>query len=167
MTSLHTTVTAYAQGFPALSYLLFGPDAIAKFSTNAANRARYIKDVTSRMKSLVDKVASDWTTYRAVFIANTKTDVGSPIGNLVNQFAYQLDMMKGPRIGWPFGKQSNGIAFPTKSEGYFAGIGSQLARANMTNLREVYRGGSKNQGIAGYLVSLNQETLNNDVIAQF
>ena len=78
-----------------------------------------------------------------------------------------MDMLKGPRIGWPFGKQSNGIVFGTKSEAYFAGVGAQLAIANMTNLKNTYTGGSSNKGIAGYLVSLNQATLNTDVTAQF
>jgi uncharacterized protein len=157
----------YSQGFPALNYLLFGPNAIEKFSTNTANRAKYVKDVAARMKSLVDKVTADWTTYRGTFISNTKSDVGSPIGNLVNMLAYQMDMMKGPRIGWPFGKQSNGIVFASKSEGFFAGIGSQLARANIRSLKNAYVGGTGSKGISAYLVSLKKESLNADVLAQF
>jgi uncharacterized protein len=157
----------YSQGFPALNYLLFGPNAIEKFGNNAINRAKYLKDVALRMKTLVDKVVADWTTYRSTFISNTKSDVGSPIGNLVNMLAYQMDMMKGPRIGWPFGKQSNGIVFASKSEGYFAGIGSQLARANIRSLKNAYLGGSASKGISAYLVSLKKESLNTDVLAQF
>jgi uncharacterized protein len=157
----------YSQGFPALNYLLFGPNSIEKFASNTANRAKYLKDVVLRMKTLVDKVAADWTTYRSTFISNTKSDVGSPIGNIVNMLAYQMDMMKGPRIGWPFGKQSNGIVFASKSEGYFAGIGAQLARANIRSLKNTYLGGSGSKGISAYLVSLKKETLNNEVLAQF
>ena len=157
----------YSQGYPALNYLLFGPNAIEKFGNNTASRAKYLKDVAHRMKELVDKVVTDWSTYRSSFVANTKSDVGSPIGNMVNMLAYQMDMMKGPRIGWPFGKQSNGIVFASKSEGYFAGIGSQLARANIRSLKNVYVGGSGSKGISAYLVSLKKETLNTDVLAQF
>ena len=157
----------YSQGFPALGYLLFGPDAIAKFNNNTANRVKYLKDVVQRMKTLVDKIVSDWSTYRNTFISNTKSDVGSPIGNMVNMLAFQMDMMKGPRIGWPFGKQSNGIVFASKSEAYFAGIGSELAGANIKSLKNTFVGGTGSKGISGYLVSLNKETLNNDVLAQF
>ena len=156
----------YSQGFPALGYLLFGPDAIAKFNNNTANRVKYLKDVVQRMKTLVDKIVSDWSTYRSTFISNTKSDVGSPIGNMVNMLAFQMDMMKGPRIGWPFGKQSNGIVFATKSEAYFAGIGSELAGANIKSLKNTFVG-TGGKGISAYLVSLNKETLNNDVLAQF
>ncbi|MBL7699426.1 MAG: imelysin family protein [Chitinophagaceae bacterium] len=157
----------YAQGFPALSYLMISPGAIEKFSVNTANRVQYVKDVAGRLKFLVDKVVNDWGSYRATFIGNTKTDVGSPIGNLVNQFAYQMDMLKGPRIGWPFGKQSNGIVFETKSEGYYAGIGSQLAQANINSLKNAYTGSGNKKSVAGYLISLGKESLNNDVLAQF
>lgn len=157
----------YAQGFPALSYLLFGPGAIDKFATNTASRVKYTKDVIARIKTLVDKVLANWSTYRPSFISNTKTDVGSPIGNLVNQLAYQMDVLKGPKIGWPFGKQSNGIVFATKCEAYFAGISVELAKANIASLKNAYSGGSGNKGIGGYLIALKKETLHNDVMAQF
>ncbi len=156
----------YAQGFPALNYLIFGPNAILKFESNNANRVKYVKDVTARLKFLTDKVAGDWTTYRSSFTANTKTDVGSPIGNLINQFAYQMDMMKGPRIGWPFGKQSNGIVFATKSEAYFAGISRELASENMRSLKKTFTNNGNGKGISDYLVALKQEALKNDVVAQ-
>lgn len=157
----------YSQGFPALNYLLFGPNAISKFDNNKAERVKYLKDVAQRLKTLVDKVSGDWTSYRSTFISNTKSDVGSPIGNIINMLAFQMDMMKGPRIGWPFGKQSNGIVFPSKSEGYFAGIGSQLARENMKSLKNTFIGGTGSKGISAYLASLKKETLNSDVLSQF
>lgn len=157
----------YAQGFPALNYLIFGPNAISKFESNTASRVKYVKDVTARLKLLTDKVANDWTAYRSTFISNTKTDVGSPIGNLINQFAYQMDMMKGPRIGWPFGKQSNGIVFATKSEAYFVGISRELAGENARNLKKAFSNNGNGKGISDYLVALKHETLRNDVMAQF
>lgn len=161
-----TRSSFYAQGFPALNYLYFGPNAIAKFSTNTAKRNNYVNDVLTRMKMLVDKVATGWPSYRTEFIANTKTNVGSPIGNLVNQFAYQMDLLKGPRIGWPFGKQSNGIIFASKCEAYFTGTSLALAIENLSSLKNTYTG-STGRGIDDYLVSLNKASLNNDVLAQF
>lgn len=157
----------YSQGFPALNYLLFSPGAVSKFSTNTAGRVQYVKDIVARIKSLVDQVASGWTTYRAEFIANTKTNIGSPIGNMVNQFAYQLDLLKGPRIGWPFGKQSNGIVFATKCEAYFTGTSLSLAIGNLSALKNDYSGGPKGNGIGDYLVALGKASLNNDVLSQF
>lgn len=157
----------YSQGFPALNYLYFGPNAIAKFGTNTAARVKYVKDLTARLKGLVDGIVTAWGTYRADFISNTKTNVGSPIGNMVNQLAYQMDLLKGPRIGWPFGKQSNGTVFATKCEAYFTGNSAALALENINALKKTYTGGGNGKGLSDYLVALGKTTLNNDVLAQF
>ena len=157
----------YSQGFPALNYIFLGPNAISKFSANTTNRVKYAKDVITRIKTLVDKVATGWTTYRTEFIANTKTNTGSPIANLVNQFAYQMDLLKGPRTGWPFGKQSNGQVFATKVEAYFTNNSTALAIENLTALKNTYTGGGNGKGLSDYLVSLGKSTLNTDVLAQF
>ena len=162
-----TRVSFYAQGFPAMDYLFFAPGAVVKYTTNATKRIQYTQAVVARLKGLVDQVSGDWVTYRAEFVANTKTNVGSPIGNLVNQMAYQLDLLKGPRVGWPFGKQSGGQAFPSKTEAYYAGISAELAVANLTNLRDVYTGAGSGHGLSDYLVSLNHAALNDEVTTQF
>lgn len=156
------------QGFPALDYLLFSPTAIQKFTEPAsANRKKYVQDVVTRMKSLVGDALNQWkTTYRSTFVGSLKTNVGSSIGNLVNQFAFEMDALKGPRIGWPFGKQSNGLVFADKTEGYFSGISVALAVQNLTSLKNYFVGASGN-GIADYLVLLKKDQLNNDVLAQF
>jgi predicted lipoprotein len=159
----------YRQGFGALGYLLFGKNAITELQKPApAARIAYINSLTDRMSTLLGNVINGWETgYRSEFTGNTKTNVGSPIGNMVNQFAFQLDLMKGPRIGWPFGKQSNGIVFAQKTEGYYAGISVALAVENLRALRNTYTAGKSGKGLADYLVSLGQATLNTDVLAQF
>lgn len=162
-----TRSTLYSQGFPALNYLLFAPNAITAFQTNNANRVQYIKNVVARMQNLTQTVANGWGAYRAEFIANTKTNVGSPIGNMVNQLAYQLDMLKGPRIGWPLGKQSNNLVFATKVEAYYAGISIKLAVENLESLRKMYTAAGSGRGISDYLIALNKGALNTDVLAQF
>ncbi len=156
----------YSQGFGALGYLYFAPGATDRLNASPA-RGAYVQQLTARMRSLVDKVAADWPAYRSEFIANTKTNVGSPIGNMVNQLAFQMDLLKGPRIGWPMGKQSNGQVFATKVEGYHAGISAALAAENLLSLRRLYTGGESGKGLSDYLVSLNQKALNTDVLTQF
>ncbi len=165
--TLYVRNSFYAQGFAALNYVFFGPNAIDKFGTNTTRRVKYAKDVVTRMKTLVDKVNTDWAGYRSDFISNTKTNVGSPIGNMINNMAYELDVLKGPRIGWPFGKQSNGTAFPTKVEAYFAGNSSALAQEAMRNLKKIFTANNSGKGYSDYLKALGKETLANQVISQF
>jgi predicted lipoprotein len=120
------------------------------------------------MKTLVDKVAGDWNTYRTTFIGNTQTNSGSPIANIVNQLSYQLDLLKGPRIGWPLGKQSAGKVFETKCEAYYAGISAALAEENLNSIKRLYTGNNvSGKGLSDYLISLNHSALNTDVLAQF
>ncbi|MGG9971008.1 imelysin family protein [Ferruginibacter sp. SUN002] len=156
------------QGFPTLDYLLFSTDAVTKFSApDAANRKKYVQDVMARLKSLVSSSITQWTgTYKTAFVNSTKTDVGSSIGYLINQFAFEMDALKGPRIGWPYGKQSGGIVFADKCEAYFSGISADLAVANLASLKNYYKGGS-GSGIDDYLILLNKNQLNADVLAQF
>jgi predicted lipoprotein len=163
----YTRNSFYAQGFSAVDYLFFGPGAIEKFNTNTENRVKYAKDVVSRIKSLVDKVNSDWSTFRSSFISNTKTDVGSPIGNMINNMAYEMDLVKGPRIGWPFGKQSNGTPFPTKVEAYFAGNAAALATESVKNLKNVFTAKSSGKGYSDYLKALHKDDLATQVVGQF
>ena len=166
LTSLNRN-NLYAQGFPSLNYLFFHPNALARFDVNPNARIKYIRDVTTRVINLIDLVAGDWTSYRAEFVGNTKTNVGSPIGNMVNQLAYQLDLLKGPRIGWPFGKQSGGMVFASKCEAYYAGISAALAVENLTSLKAIYTGGTSGKGLADYLSALDRASLNDEVIGQF
>lgn len=156
------------QGFPALDYLLFNADAITQFTgSTAVNRKKYVTDILIRIKTVLTNVTGQWkNSYRDAFVNNLQTNVGSSIGSLVNQFAFEMDAMKGPRIGYPFGKQSNGIVFANKCEGYFSGITKELAIANLTSLKKYFTGGTAD-GIADYLVLLGKQTLNNDVLSQF
>lgn len=162
------TTSDSIQGLPALDYLLFSSDAVAKFSApNADNRKKYVTDLLTRLKTLTADIISQWNgNYRNTFTSSLKTDVGSSIGFLINRFAYEMDALKGPRIGWPFGKQSNGIVFADKCEAYYSGISKDLAVANLSSLKNYFTGGSS-EGISEYLVLIKKEQLNTDVLAQF
>ncbi|WP_316839849.1 imelysin family protein [Pedobacter gandavensis] len=161
--------TFHQQGFPVLDYLLFSDNAIAKFADpGSGNRKKYVQDVLTRITSLVDQTLSTWKGgYRATFIANTKTDTGSPISFLINQFAYEMDMIKGARIGWPFGTQSADVPFVDRCEGYYSGISLDLAIENMQSLRNMYTAGNSGKGISDYVIAIGQAKLNGEVIAQF
>lgn len=157
------------QGFPALDYLLFAPDALQKLAgSNSANYKKYVRDVVAKMKALNTTVLNNWkNTYRVEFAGNTKSDAGSPIAFMINQFAFEMDQMKGPRIGWPYGKQSGGTQYPQNTEGYRAGISVALAVENLTNLKNMFNGGGNGKGMSDYLVALNKQQLSTDILKQF
>ena len=166
---LTTNSTIDQQGFPSLDYVLFSQGALAKFAGNgAASRKKYVQDLLTRMKTLTAGVITAWnSSYRAEFIGNTRSDAGSPIAFLINQFAYEMDQMKGPRIGWPYGKQSGGVQYPDKTEGYHSGISIALAAANLNSLKKMFTGNNSGKGMSDYLVALGKKTLSDDVAKQF
>jgi len=157
------------QGLPALDYLLFNPHAVADFTGGTAvNRKKYVQDVVANLKAKINTVLTNWKgTYRATFIGNTRSDSGSPIAFLINQFAFEMDQLKGPRVGWPFGKQSAGVTYPNNTEGFNAGISIALATENLTALKGMFNGGGSGKGMSDYLVALNKQQLSTDVMAQF
>ncbi|TBO41035.1 imelysin family protein [Pedobacter kyonggii] len=159
----------HQQGFPALDYLFFANDAVAKFTdANSANRKKYVQDVLNRIKSLLDQTLSNWkSTYRSQFIANTKSDSGSPISYMLNQFAYEMDMLKGPRIGWPFGTQSGGVQFPELCEAYYSGLSLDLAIENMNSLKNMFTGNNSGKGISDLLTALGNKQLKDEILNQF
>jgi predicted lipoprotein len=157
------------QGFPALDYILFSSTRLNQFSgASAANRKKYVQDLVARLKTLTGTVLTGWqNTYRASFIGNTRSDSGSPIAFLINQFAFEMDQLKGPRIGWPYGKQSSGVLFPNNSEGFNAGISVALATENLISLKAMFNGGGSGKGMSDYLIALKKEKLSGDVLTQF
>lgn len=157
----------YSQGFCAIGYLFFSENAIANFGNNTSKRVQYAKDVIARLKSLTDKVLADWANYRTTFIANTKSDVGSPIGSLGNQMAYEIDALKGPRIGWPLGKQSNGQIFPERVEGYYTQNSVALAIANLKNIRKIFTANNSGKGFSDYLNALGKDAISKQILNQF
>ncbi|WP_316822537.1 imelysin family protein [Pedobacter gandavensis] len=161
--------TFHQQGFPVLDYLLFSENAVAKFAdAGSANRKKYVQDLMTRITGLVDQTLNSWKSgYRSTFIANTKTDTGSPISFLINQFAFEMDMIKGPRIGWPFGTQSADVPFPDRCEGYYSGISLDLAIENMQSLKSMYTAAGSGKGMSDYVIALGYSQLNTDVTTQF
>jgi predicted lipoprotein len=155
------------QGFPALDYILFS--RLNQFNgANAVSRKKYVQDLVARLKTLTGTVLTGWqNTYRASFIANTRSDSGSPIAFLINQFAFEMDQLKGPRIGWPYGKQSAGMIFPNNSEGFNAGISVALATENLISLKAMFNGNGSGKGMSDYLIALKKDKLSSDVLTQF
>jgi predicted lipoprotein len=103
-----------------------------------------------------------------IFISNTQTECWKSDRKYCKPVSLPARFDERSRVsGWPFGKQSNGTVFSSKTEGYFTNNSIQLAVANLTALKNTYTGGGNGKGISDYLVSLNKATLNNDILAQF
>jgi predicted lipoprotein len=125
--SLETTSSYDRQGFPALDYLLNGVGAtdteVLAYYTSAdgAKRLAYIKRITDHMQTLLTAVINGWAgSYRDQFTSKTGVDVGSPMGELVNQYVLHYEKyIRSGKFGIPSGAMLNGVVAADKVEAYY------------------------------------------------
>lgn len=144
---------ADAKGLPAIDYLLYGTGADAaaildKYTNDglAANRKAYLLAVSEEIKNMAAQVYNAWIpsggNYINTFIEASGTDIGSSIGQLVNQFNYDFELIKNPKIGIPLGKKTFDEPLPAKVEAYYSGISVELATLNLQALKNLFLGGA-------------------------
>jgi uncharacterized protein len=158
-----------AKGFPALDYLLHGRggsmDSLLLSlgdSATGISRGNYLKAVAAEIADQARQVREAWDPgkgdYRKAFIAKPGTDIGSSLGELVNQFNYDYEILKNPKIGIPLGKKTLGVALPEKVEAYYSGYSMVLAMAQLDALENLFLGrdsaGAEGPGFEDYLAAL-------------
>jgi predicted lipoprotein len=169
--NLESVANFEAKGFPALDWLLNGragaTDSLLALLGDTATggaRGRYLLDVAKEIADRAAAVHAAWTEgekpYRDEFVSRRRqgTDIGSSLGELVNQFNYDYEILKNPRIGIPLGKKTLGQPLPGKVEGYYGGYSLELARAQVRALEDLFLGrdslGADGQGFDDYLDAL-------------
>lgn len=169
-----------AKGFPALEYLFFGAnqtETLIAQTFTLTNKKQYATDLLNEMRTKLNNVLNAWNgSYRSTFINSLSTDIGSSIGNLINQLNFHLDYLKNAKLGIPLGKRSLGVPYPDKCESYYNGNYSVRYTLETFELIErAYSGksfsGSNGLGFDDYLEHLKTPslngTLNNAINAQF
>lgn len=169
---LETFGSKDAQGFPAIDYLLNGLD-VSMYTTdaNASNRKQYLLAVVDKMLEKVNKVNSDWATYKENFIANTATDANSSISIMVNNYVmYYERYLRGGKVGLPVGAMT-GIAKADISEAYYSQeLAKEFVVTALTAVRDFYSGksysgASSGEGMKSYLAALGTTDNNGMLMA--
>ena len=126
--NFEVTASYDKQGFPALDYLLNGvgktdADIVAWYTapTDGPKRIAYIKRINDHMDALLKTVISEWSgTYYTNFTTKTGTDIGSPMGEVVNSFVLHYERyIRSGKIGIPSGAMQNGVVAPEKVEAFY------------------------------------------------
>lgn len=172
-------------GFPALDYLLNGiaksDEAIINLyrETDKAksNHKRYLTDVVALLKTKATEVQQAWESaqgdYLKTFVSSIGTEVGSPLGLLINAYIQHYERFtRDGKIGIPLGIRSAGIPRPITAEAYYGGYSIALATQNLKALQTLYLGTTKANssntlGLDDLLVSLGKTELNKKITAQF
>lgn len=160
-----------AKGFPALDYLLNGlgndnTAILAMYTTDpdATSRSSFLFFVSGNIKVKVDEVVKGWTMdgYLTTFINAGGTDVGSSLGQLVNELIRDYEEIKNARIGIPLGKRTLGTPLPEKVEALYGGYSILLANAHLKAIEDLYLGVSFDRSMDSlslddYLIALNAQ----------
>lgn len=138
------------QGFPALDYLVNGlaandADIVAKYTSaaDAANRKKYLSDIIAIMNAKINKVVSDWTSYRQTFISNDGMGAGSPLSLMINEYVMYFErFLRSGKFAIPAGVMS-GTPAPEKVEAFYSKeTGIILAKTALKACRDFYNGQS-------------------------
>ena len=180
--NLETTANMSAKGFPAIDYLLYrqaGDAALLEqytTATNAANRKKYLQDITSLIRQSVEATHAAWTTGNTAksFKESGGTAVGSSVGSLVNQFNFEVDLTKRAKVGIPSGRFSAGTPVPDRVEAYYSNNSLALLERNLKALKAIFMGqsaaGTNGLGLDDYLnhvgAQYNNRNLSEAIIQQ-
>lgn len=140
-----------ARGFLTLEYLIFGGQEITNADIlnlfqNQNNRISYLKNCALNIESRVNVVKNSWNgSYKAEFINNKGTDVGSSTSLLYNEFIKSFEVNKNFKIELPLGKRPGQTQVePQLVEAYYSGKSIDFLKTHLTSIENIYYGKSRN-----------------------
>lgn len=168
--TLNNDLSRDTRGFNAIEYLLYDAvsvsEVLGKFSNQ--NRRDYLLTITAELKSAVDAVVSGWQSYRAEFVANVGTDIGSSTSILFNEFVMNFESIKNFKLGVPLGRRP-GQTQPESArvEAFYSGKSIRFMREHLKAVEELYYGIGRNgvNGV-GFVEYLRSVPSGNELIAQ-
>jgi predicted lipoprotein len=163
-----------AQGFPAMDYLLFGvaedDTSLVNRYTSNSNYINYLTEIMGRMVSNTNYVKSEWSSYRAGFIASVENTATSSANKMTNDFIYYYEKgFRANKFGIPVGIFSGGNIFPEKVEAYHNENVSKLLALEAMDAIKSFFNGNGNPSLKQFLDNFASEempNLSSDINAQ-
>ncbi len=158
------------RGFNAIEYLLYDSvsvsEVVGKFSNQ--NRRAYLLTITTELKATIDAVVAGWQTYRAEFVSNVGTDIGSSTSLLYNEFVKNFESIKNFKLGVPLGRRPGQTQpEPTRVEAFYSGKSLRFMREHLKAVEELYYGiGRDGVDRVGFVEYLRSVPNGNELIAQ-
>jgi len=157
--NLEADANAFARGFPALDFLLYGsaPSAAETVDFLGTPKARaYLASVIKMIKEKVDITHEGWTEgdFRTAFVQNTGTGVGSSLSLIINALSEYYELIQREKIGIPAGLFDASDARPEAAEGFYSGLSTALAQEALRASERLYSGAA-NVGLDDYLQNIN------------
>ncbi|MBT02977.1 MAG: hypothetical protein CL836_02935 [Crocinitomicaceae bacterium] len=139
-----------AKGFQAMDYLLNkrgqSDNQICQYFSSSVNAKQYLKDISTDLKSNIDYVVNEWTSYTNDFTSDYETNSdGSAVSNVINALCqhYEFYVRRG-KVGLPLGK-FNGFSqqeMPELVECYHYGQSLPFAKRSVSSIQNFINGNS-------------------------
>lgn len=142
------------RGFLAVEYLVFGEnqtaDEILAMFEMYPQRRNYLVALTEHIKVRTSEVLTAWNgTYRAEFIENDGTDVGSSTALLYNEFVRSYESIKNFKLGLPLGKRIGQThTEPKLVEALYSEQSLEAMKTHLAAVEDIWHGRDKN-GVDG------------------
>ena len=180
----NVTTQLRANGFPALDYLLYGPDDPVTIFASSTKTSAFLVELVTAMKEKSDLLLESWAgELRDNFVDNGGVELGSSVSVQLNEVMfYYEDHIRGNKVGIPVGRLGpNDTPFDvdgTKIEGYYQSlfdgndnIALNLLKVAIEEMEDVYLGvsadGEDGVGYEDLLLSIDQESLDFDIKTQY
>lgn len=182
--NFNTTAQERANGFPAIDYMLYGPDDILTYFMEDAKRLSFLQALVDAMKLKSESLADQWGgSLKTNFVQNGGTALGSSISVQLNEsLLYYEDHIRENKVGIPIGRlgpnDSPIPADPTKMEAYYQSLfdGNEsftlaLLSASIEEMEDIYLGTTSTdtdgQGYDDLLKAREQSSIDEDIKLQF
>jgi len=184
--SFESSTQIRATGYPALDYLLYGPDDVVAFFNEDSKRVNYLIELITFLHTKSDDLVEEWDDdLRDAFISSSGTSSGSAISTqLNNSLVYYEEHIRENKVGLPIGQAGpldpSFDADGTKIEAYYQSLfdgndsfSLSLVKAAVEELEDLYLGsqsnGTNDQGYDDLLITTGQDGIdtNDDIKTQF
>lgn len=142
------------RGIYALEYFLFGGnDTNALNLLNHTPARAYCNTLIRHISQETQRIATEWKSYRQMFVEQTATDAGSSTVQLFNSFLLAYEGLKNFKLGVPLGLRMGQTQIePEKVEALYSNLGKLGIQTQMKALESVWRGNGKT-GFRAYLLA--------------
>jgi predicted lipoprotein len=159
-------------GLPVLEFLIFShtrsnADIVADYTGDSASRYKdYVSAVADDLVSQITSIRSSWVSeYGAVLGSDNMA-----VSTLINAMVSILEEVQVSKVGKPKGDSSGGVTRPEDVESQYAEYSIQAIRKNIQSVEAVFLSGDSSDeytGMDDYVTQLGNQTLNDDILAQF
>lgn len=182
--NFNTTDQERANGFPALDYLLYGPEDVLGFFEEDELRVAFLLELVISIDIRAQGLEDQWTgSLRDNFVGNTGTALGSSVSEQLNQITvYYEEHIRENKVGIAIGRLGPNDTpidpSPTHIEAYYQSLVDgndtftfQLLRAAVEEVEDFYLGsepsGADGASYDDLLIAADQASIDADIKTQF